>query len=284
MAIDVFISYSHSDEELYERLARHLKPLEYEGAIRPWRDRQITAGRDFSAEIVAELATAGAILLLVSPDFIASEFCWGVEMKRAMARHESGGARVVPIILRPVDWQRSPFGKLLALPKDGKPVTLWNNQDEALVDVAKSIRRMVDDLNSRRSRDILSQSYTEHSRAASSPVNSGNATITLTRLNAERKGFKNYKRPAYEVFLDDVLTTKIEAGEAIPFSVGPGYHHLQVGLKFRRSEKCFIKAAAGEQISLECGNFGIDDQVSVGKQFQTALFLSPPYYVRRRTS
>ena len=144
--IDVFVSYSHQDEALHDELAKHLKALEYEGIIRPWHDRKITAGKDFSKEIDIMLNRASFILLLVSPDFIASEYCWGREMKRAMERHDAGEARVIPIILRPVDWHQTPFRQLLALPKDGKAVTSWTNRDDALVDIARGIRAAATEL------------------------------------------------------------------------------------------------------------------------------------------
>ena len=90
--------------------------------------------------------SAGVILLMVSADFMASDYCWDVEMKRAMERHELGEAVVIPAILRAVDWHSAPFGKLQALPKDAKPVTSWPNQDEAFTDIAKGIRRAVEQL------------------------------------------------------------------------------------------------------------------------------------------
>jgi hypothetical protein len=144
--IVVFDSYAHADEKLHDELAKHLKPLEREGIIRRWHDREIIAGRDFGVEIDDVLNQAGIILLLVSPDFVVSEYCWSKEMARAMERHDLGEASVIPIILRPVDWHNMPFGKLLALPKDGKPVTGWANQDEAFLDIAKGIRAAAADL------------------------------------------------------------------------------------------------------------------------------------------
>ncbi len=144
--IEVFVSYSHRDEVLHDELAKHLRPLEREGVIQRWHDRRLTAGTEFGDEIDVLLNRAGIILLLVSPDFIASEYCWSKEMKRAMERHEAGEARVVPVILRPVDWHNTPFGKLLALPKDGKAVTSWTDRDTALLDVAKGIRAVASEV------------------------------------------------------------------------------------------------------------------------------------------
>jgi len=142
----VFASYSHGDEALHDELAKHLKPLEREGVIRPWHDRKISAGRELWTAIDNVLENADIILLLISPDFVASDYCWSREMKRAMERHESGEARVIPVILRPVDWHKTPFGKLLALPTDGKPVVSWDSNDDGLLDIAKGIRRVAEEL------------------------------------------------------------------------------------------------------------------------------------------
>ncbi|MGC9948239.1 MAG: toll/interleukin-1 receptor domain-containing protein [Bryobacteraceae bacterium] len=146
--IDVFMSYSHADEVLRDQLAKHLKPLEREGIITPWHDHRIAAGSEFEGEISDQLNHAGIILLLVSPDFIASEYSWRKEMTRALERHHAGDATVIPIVLRPVDWHNTPFGKLQALPRDGKPVSTWPNMDEAFLDVARGVRATASQLKS----------------------------------------------------------------------------------------------------------------------------------------
>jgi tetratricopeptide (TPR) repeat protein len=142
----VFFSYAHKDEDLRDELAVHLAMLKREGAISDWHDRQISPGREWGGEIDAHLEVAHVILLLVSPDFLASDYCYDVEVKTAMHRHEAGEARVVPVILRPCDWSRAPFGKLQALPKNAEPVTRWADRDEAFLDVAKGIRRVADEM------------------------------------------------------------------------------------------------------------------------------------------
>jgi hypothetical protein len=148
---EVFFSYSHKDERHRANLVNALAVLKRQGVIRDWHDRKITAGSDLKGKIDEHLDSAGVILLLVSPDFIASDYCYEVEMKRALERHERGDARVIPIILRPVDgWYSTPFGKLLAAPTDGKAVTLWPNKDQAFADVAAHIRRAVEDLRNPR--------------------------------------------------------------------------------------------------------------------------------------
>lgn len=136
----VFFSYSHKDEGLRDRLEVHLSMLKRQDAIEAWHDRRIKIGDELKGAIDKELERADIILLLVSPDFLASDYCYDVEMNRAMERHHSTEARVIPIILRPCDWHSAPFGKLLAAPKDGKPVTSWPDLDEAFLDIVRAIR------------------------------------------------------------------------------------------------------------------------------------------------
>ena len=118
--IKIFYCYAREDEELRNELEKHLKPLKRSGLISEWHDRQIKAGTDWECEIETHLNTASIILLLVSPDFIYSEYCYSKEMKRALERHVSGEAQVIPIILRPVHWEETPIGRLQALPTDGE--------------------------------------------------------------------------------------------------------------------------------------------------------------------
>jgi TIR domain-containing protein len=144
--IHLFYSYSHKDEELRNQLEIHLALLRRQGFIHQWHDRGIGAGQEWADAIDANLESAQIILLLVSADFIASDYCYEKEMARALARHEAGEARVIPVILRAVDWTAAPFAKLQALPKDGKPVTAWGDKDAAWLDVAQGIRKAVEEL------------------------------------------------------------------------------------------------------------------------------------------
>lgn len=137
--VKVFYSYSHKDESLRDALQTHLSILSRNGVISEWHDRRIKAGQEWEKEIDEEIENADIILLLISPDFIASDYCYGKELTRAIEKHESKQARVIPIIIRPTEWSHSPFAKLQALPKDAKAVTSWSNEDEAWLDVAKGI-------------------------------------------------------------------------------------------------------------------------------------------------
>jgi len=143
-AVELFYSYVHKDEDLRNQLAEHLSSLRRQGYITEWYDRQIGAGTEWVQEINAHLNTATIILLLISSSFLASDYCYGIEMHRALERHDTKEALVIPIILRPVDWQGTPFEKLHALPANGKPITTWPNQDEALLDVTRGIRKAIE--------------------------------------------------------------------------------------------------------------------------------------------
>ncbi len=144
--VSVFYAYSHKDEALRDELETHLSILKRKGIISSWHDRRIPSGKDWGSEIDQRINKADIILLLVSADFIASDYCYDKEMKRAMERHELGEARVVPVILRPCDFDGAPFYKLQGLPKDMKPVTRWIDQDEAFTNIAVGIRRSIEEL------------------------------------------------------------------------------------------------------------------------------------------
>lgn len=143
MSIEVFFSYAHEDEEFRDGLEKHLSILKRQGVISAWHDRRINAGTDWRGQISAHIDSASIILLMISSDFLSSDYCYDVEMKHALKRREAGEVHVIPVILRPCDWQGAPFGKLQPLPKDGKPVTEWRSRDRAFTDIIKGIRAII---------------------------------------------------------------------------------------------------------------------------------------------
>jgi hypothetical protein len=149
-AVEVFFSYSHRDESLRDELAKHLTILERLGIIQSWHDRRILSGDEWDGQINSNLDSAQVILLLVSADFLASNYCWDVEVRRAMERYEAQDACVIPVILRDVDWKGAPFGKLQALPTNAKAITSFANRDEAFKNVAQGIRAAVEQLRQTR--------------------------------------------------------------------------------------------------------------------------------------
>ena len=140
----VFISYSHKDEATLKRLHTHLAVLSRDGRIDEWFDREILAGGEIDAEVSERLESSGLFLLLASPDFLASDYCMEREMDRALERHRLGDAIVVPIIVEPCDWKSTPLRNLKALPRDGKPVSEWTNENNAYLDVVQELRRVLE--------------------------------------------------------------------------------------------------------------------------------------------
>lgn len=143
-AKSVFLSYSHKDEKWRDQLETHLKLLQRQNVIRAWTDRKILPGMEWDKEIDRNLNAADIILLLVSADFLASDYCWDIEIRRAMERHEANEAVVVPIMLRMCDLTDAPFSRLKGLPKDMEPLVNDNNEvpDRAWTEVARGLREI----------------------------------------------------------------------------------------------------------------------------------------------
>jgi len=148
-ALTVFFSYASEDEALVRELEKQLSLLRRQGHITGWFSRNVGAGEETEEEIVTHLNQARIILLLISPDFLASERYWNTEVLLAMQKHEAKEARVIPILLRPTDdWKSAPFGKLQALPRNERAVISWRIRDEALAEVVRGIREAVGKLAS----------------------------------------------------------------------------------------------------------------------------------------
>jgi len=291
MSVKIFISYSHHDEALFVQLKKHLKPLERERIISPWHDRRIAAGAEFDAEIRQELQSARIILLLVSPDFIVSEYCWGKEMMRAMERHETGSARVIPVILRPVDWRGSPFGKLLALPQDGKPVTSWQDVDAAFLNVATSIRSVTAGLHGGASLSGKEVAEPDEHRPKSKHVvpyrGSGNATVLFTLVlppdvmtNKVKAIIDLYR---HKIILDGADVAKIRYGETIPLNVPPGVHNIQLRRAFLKSNLLVLEVAPGAKISVECKSVTSEDSLTYAQKLSAASGLQDTWTLKRRS-
>jgi hypothetical protein len=139
--VPVFYSYAHEDETFRIELAKQLKILERTGIISGWSDRDIAAGEDWRNTISENLKDAKIILLLVSPDFLASDYCYDVEMSYALGRHNRGEAIVIPVFLRKTLFELAPFAKLQGLPKDAKAITDWLNRDDAFAEIAAGIQQ-----------------------------------------------------------------------------------------------------------------------------------------------
>jgi replicative DNA helicase len=150
--VTVFISYSHKDERFKESLEEHLAVLRRANKISHWSDRKIVPGTTWKSEIDRNIESSDVILLLISPSFIASGYCYEKELAVALARHEAESAVVIPIFVRPMDLTDEPLMGLQGLPKDAVSITEWSNEDLAWRDVARGLRTVVDELLERKSR------------------------------------------------------------------------------------------------------------------------------------
>jgi len=248
----VFFSYSHDDEVYRDQLEKHLAMLRHQGLIESWHDRRIAAGSNIGNTIDDQLDSADIILLLVSASFLSSDYCYSIEMRRAMERHAQGDVTVVPVIVRPCDWHSAPFGTLLAVPRDGKAITQWPNYDEAYADVAQRIRELVQLKSGMR--------HDESPRAT--PASSVPLAVSLPRSSnlRLRKEFNDRDRQAF------VLDALEYAARFFEGSLQELHtRHPEVEHSFRRVDaNCFTATVfrGGNKVS-ECsvrlGGFGRSD-------------------------
>ena len=138
----IFISYSHADERAVERLKTHAAMLAREGLITSFYDRDILAGGHLDKEIFAELESSDIFLAMVSPDFLASSYCYEREMDRAVQLHEAGKLRIIPIVTEECDWKSSPLAQFKGLPKDAKPISTWANENAAYLSIVTGLREI----------------------------------------------------------------------------------------------------------------------------------------------
>lgn len=205
----VFFSYSHADEDLRDTLETHLAALKHQGLIDTWHDRCVLAGDELDGEISDKLERADIVLLLVSADFISSNYCYDIEMKRAIERHQAGEARVIPVILRACDWHDTPFGKLLAAPKDGRPVRSWPDLDDAFLDIVQSIKRAIGETDGSKSRAAAPAATAAKSDAAIPQVvsrpRSSNLRMRKSFSEADRDEFLDFAFAFMVVFFENSL-------------------------------------------------------------------------------
>jgi hypothetical protein len=193
MAVRIFFSYSHVDETLRDQLENQLALLCRQGVVETWHDRRIGPGAEFAGAIEKEVESARIILLLVSADFLSSKYCYDIEMKRAMEKHENGQAIVIPVILRACDWHGAPFGKLNATPPDGKPITQFADRDQALLEVAKAIRVAAArlDANSRKpGAPMASTGDLPDDRGCPAPKSSSGKQVFVKNTDRDRDQFQ----------------------------------------------------------------------------------------------
>ena len=142
--MEAFISYSHKDSEYLERLKVHLANMKRQNLITEWTDNEIHAGDSIDEDVLRKLNNSEVFIALLSPDYLASKYAYEIEFKKAQELQENGSLIIVPIIVEPCDWQKTPFGVLKALPKDGKAISEWTNENNAFLNVIDELRRLIE--------------------------------------------------------------------------------------------------------------------------------------------
>jgi len=148
--IEILFSYARRDEALRDEMEKYLGPLKRSQKIICWHDRHIRAGRTWKHELTSHIDTADIILLLISADFMDSDYCNNFEVRQALERHARGEVRVIPVILRPADWMRESFAQLQALPHDALPVVEWPSRDAAFYNIARELRKVIEEIEAAR--------------------------------------------------------------------------------------------------------------------------------------
>jgi len=204
--IEVFLSYAHEDEELAQQFTKHLSILQLQGLITWYSLDMSPPGVDWREDINLHLDSAQIILILVSPDFLASNYSWEV-MQHALERHRTKTAHVIPIILRPTFWKNTPLDKLRSLPRDGKAMTTWKSFDLAFLDVARGIREAVEDAAANPSIALSKKAIEELD--ASTRNKFEQLADELYTLNSYIRGYQDIMR------YSNNLEAKVEAQESI---------------------------------------------------------------------
>ena len=245
--VKVFLSYSHEDEALRSQLAQHLKPLERQGKILLWCDREIAPGSDWRQTLDTQLNAADLILLLVSPSFISSDFCYCTELVRAKERHNAGTARLLPIFLRPIDLdtlEGTPLQTLQGLPAPDQPITTWQNRDAAFAQVASGIRTVVMELQSTTK---PASTFTPNPSKQTSPSAPTKSTLTHSTPPAEQSSAIADSQLVTSVLAMAKRSLAILEEQAAGFGKLHIPAHLQLELEAKRQQVAELEARSQQQ-------------------------------------
>ncbi|MBX5457291.1 MAG: TIR domain-containing protein [Thermogemmatispora sp.] len=210
--IKLFYVYARADRPYLERLEQHLALLQRQGLLATWHDGALLPGSDWRRVIRQQLEEAQLILLLISPAFMASDYCYGVEMQRALERQRLGQAQVVPILLRPVLWEGAPFAHLQVLPGNARPISTWANQDAAFAEVVGGLRRVIEHLMERADQDVYNRAQQHAHRRGSSSMSTEVLISTPAALTPAllKRAIERYRKQlrSYEGFASHELALR----------------------------------------------------------------------------
>jgi TIR domain len=242
LLLNIFFAYSRVDSSYRERLDKHLSGLKRKEYINTWYDGKIEPGKEWEKEIDNELSRADIILLLISADFIASDYCYEHEMRKAISRHEKGDAVIVPVLLHPCDWHDTPFAKIQALPQNGKPVSdpSWHSGETAFNEIALKIKEIVERLFEVKSKQIKSVNEVLHERDSELRITLSQLEEKQLELDILEEEISKKKREKDELTgtLSSLAQSKIELEQGMiaeKSEAGKVLHSLQVDINKNRT-------------------------------------------------
>ena len=206
--VRIFISYAQKDEAFKNELENHLAPLKIQRIIESWNDKEILPGGKREEEIRNQIEKSQLILFLISSDFIASKYSNNDSINRALDKHRNEEAIVIPVILRPTDYSFLEISEIEALPKDGRSISEWPNQDAAWIDVVKEIKRVIDFLNNG-SLMLKVPSKPLDTEDGNNDATDGNSNVTfdsnkIKHDTKKKKGSRNKKEGCHDSMLAEI--------------------------------------------------------------------------------
>ena len=135
----VFVSYAHEDAAYLTEFKKHAVMLKRSGLVSMWHDAFIPPGGNIDTSVQSKLQSSNVIVLLVSSDFLDSFWCYDIELDNALDRRARGEAAVIPVILRPCNWPETPLKNIRVLPREARPISLWEDRDSAWLDVVEQL-------------------------------------------------------------------------------------------------------------------------------------------------
>lgn len=210
--LEIFVSHAESELALANKLEACVSALTHSGAVRLWTAARLQPGQERSRERQRQLESAPIALLLVSSEYFASPQC-NREMMRALKRHQEETCRVIPILCAPCDWIASPLYELQALPKDGKPVSLWSSRDQAWTEIARELRVIVEGLGGVAAPSAAADpTGTDYDGAGASPARQPNRALQPHQLLAIAETLRDELRDGGVDFANFLAHTNLRQG------------------------------------------------------------------------
>jgi hypothetical protein len=138
----LFLSYAHEDRDIVAELRKHLAPLQHEQIVTDWYDLELMPGDDWDREILSQLASSDLVIVMISADFLASNYAYGRELRLALNLHDQERVHLLPVIGRNCKWQNLPFARLQVLPEGAVAINSWQSRDDAFVSVVLGVERV----------------------------------------------------------------------------------------------------------------------------------------------